>query len=163
MAWASMRHELVHVHTLVSQAPVKRFNEVILHRLAWSNEVELDDSAIRPILPGTRLKIRPMIEQGTAGILNTRSSTRPTVSAIIRNPISKIGLCRHQLSATVKIRNATQLSSVSVAYASECLPILAHTLGTPKLKAGMLHCSKNWQRNTPHVTLAQSPPTNRYS
>ena len=35
------RDELVHVHTLVSQSAVKRFNEGVFHRFAGPNKVEL--------------------------------------------------------------------------------------------------------------------------
>jgi len=44
------RGELVHVHTLVSQAAVKGFNTGILHGFAWPNAVELHASVIGPIL-----------------------------------------------------------------------------------------------------------------
>ena len=43
------RAELVHVQTLVSQAAVKGLNKGILHRFAWSNEVELHAPPIGPI------------------------------------------------------------------------------------------------------------------
>ena len=43
------RGELVHVQTLVSQSPVKRFNEGVFHRFPWSNEVELHTPSIGPV------------------------------------------------------------------------------------------------------------------
>lgn len=61
------RGELMHVQALITESPVKRFNEGIFHRFARSNEVELDASPIRPILQGARLEFCPMIHRDRAG------------------------------------------------------------------------------------------------
>lgn len=46
------RGKLVHVHTLVTQAPITLFNKDIFHRFARSNEVELHTPPIGPIFHG---------------------------------------------------------------------------------------------------------------
>ena len=42
------RTQLVHVHTLISQSFVKRFNEGVFHRFARPNKIKLDAPAIGP-------------------------------------------------------------------------------------------------------------------
>ena len=53
--WCTFRHS-------ITQPAVKRFDAGVFHRLAWSNEVELDASTIRPIFEGARLKLGAVVD-----------------------------------------------------------------------------------------------------
>ncbi len=57
------RGELMHVQTFIAQAPIKRFNEGILHGFTGPNKVELYALRISLILQGSRLELRPIIHR----------------------------------------------------------------------------------------------------
>ena len=97
----------MHVQTLVTQAPIKRVNEGIFHGFARPNQVERHTPPIGPILQGSRLEFRPMIDgDGPRAPALAQDTIKHLVyrPLVMRNLASRIGLCRLQLSTTVKIR-----------------------------------------------------------
>ena len=73
------RRDLVHVQAFITQPAVTRFDVSVFHGLAWSNEIQLHATSIRPIFTRPRLKLGAVVD-----------GDRPRDDRAVEDPISRL-------------------------------------------------------------------------